>query len=167
MILRLSRCLLLAAVALYYTLVVFNNLTDYNSNNLFIHHVLSMDTTFPGNRGLWRALTSARWQELFYWTIIAWEAATGLLCWWGCARLITQLRAPAAAFDARKDIAVAALTLGLLQWFTAFLTVGGEWFLMWQSSLWNGQQEAFRMFACLALVLLFVTQREPDLTSVT
>jgi len=32
MILRLSKTLLVAAVALYYTLVVFNNLTDYGSD---------------------------------------------------------------------------------------------------------------------------------------
>jgi predicted small integral membrane protein len=162
MIQRLSKCLLLAAVAFNYTLIVFNNLTDYNSNYQFVHHVLSMDTTFPGNHEMWRALPGPGPQTAFYWSIIGWEAVTCLLCWWAFARLITHLRAPAAVFDARKNVAVAALTLGLLQWFTAFLSVGAEWFLMWQSHLWNGQEAAFRMFACLALVLLFLTQRESE-----
>jgi len=42
----------LLAVALYYLVVAFNNLTDYNSNYQFVHHVLLMDSTFPGNHGL-------------------------------------------------------------------------------------------------------------------
>lgn len=32
MVLRTSKCVLLFAVALFHLLVVFNNLTDYNSN---------------------------------------------------------------------------------------------------------------------------------------
>jgi predicted small integral membrane protein len=55
MILRLSKISLLVAVALYYLVMVFNNLTDYNSNYQFVHHML-LDSTFPGNHGLLRAL---------------------------------------------------------------------------------------------------------------
>jgi hypothetical protein len=39
--------------------------------------------------------------------------------------------------------------------------VGGEWFLMWQSKMWNGQEEAFRMFTILGMAFLVVVQREP------
>jgi hypothetical protein len=35
-------------------------------------------------------------------------------------------------------------TLSLLQWMTVFITVGREWFLMWQSMTWNDQAAAFR-----------------------
>ena len=51
MITRSAKMLLLAGVALFYTLVVFNNLTDFDSNYQFVRHVLTMDTTFPGNNG--------------------------------------------------------------------------------------------------------------------
>jgi predicted small integral membrane protein len=37
----------------------------------------------------------------------------------------------------------------------------GEWFLMWQSRIWNGQEEAFRMFTIVGVVFLVVVQREP------
>jgi len=47
MITRSAKVLLLAGIALYYTLVVFNNLTDFDSNYLFVRHTLTMDTTFP------------------------------------------------------------------------------------------------------------------------
>jgi len=53
-------------------------------------------------------------------------------------------------------VGVVALTSGMLQWFVAFLCIGAEWFLMWQSKLWNGQDAAFRMFAVEALVLVIL-----------
>ena len=49
-----------------------------------------------------------------------------------------------------------ALTLSLLMWLLAFLAVGGEWFLMWQSKTWNGQDAAFRMFTVVGIVLVLV-----------
>jgi predicted small integral membrane protein len=48
-------------------------------------------------------------------------------------------------------------------WLLAFLDVGGEWFLMWQSKMWNGQEEAFRMFTVVGVVFLVVVQGEPTL----
>ena len=47
-------------------------------------------------------------------------------------------------------------------WLVAFLSVGGEWFLMWQSKVANGQTTAFRMFTVVGIVLLLVVQREAD-----
>jgi len=40
--------------------------------------------------------------------------------------------------------------------------VGAEWFLMWQSHIWNGQEAAFRMFAVVGIVLLIVMQADTD-----
>lgn len=40
MITRTAKLMLLAGIALFYTLVVFNNLTDFNSNYQFVRHVL-------------------------------------------------------------------------------------------------------------------------------
>ena len=68
----------------------------------------------------------------------------------------------AEAFSRAKNLAIFALTLGLLQWSIAFLSVGGEWFLMWQSKSWNGQDAAFRMFAVIGVVLLFVSLKDED-----
>jgi len=49
------------------------------------------------------------------------------------------LRKTAAAFHQAKRMAISALTVSLLMWLVVFLSVGGEWFLMWQSKIWNGQ----------------------------
>lgn len=159
---RIAKLLLLAGVGVFYTLVVFNNLTDFDSNYQFVRHVLSMDTTFPGNRAMYRALPSPAWHLAFYWSIILWETATAVLIWWGVANLARALHRSADAFNAAKRIAVAALTVSLSMWLVAFLSVGGEWFLMWQSREWNGQEAAFRNFAVIGLVFLALLQPEMD-----
>jgi len=84
-----------------------------------------------------------------------------LLCWWGGVRLLKSYSADKAQFAAALNVAVIALTTSLLMWLVAFLDVGGEWFLMWQSQTWNGQEAAFRMFTIVGVVFLVVVQREP------
>ncbi len=162
MTLRTTKMLLVFAVAIFYSFVVFNNVTDYDSNYQLVRHTLMMDTTFPGNHGMWRAIDSPALHTAFYVSIIAWEALTMTLCWWGGFRLLKARRASAVEFERAKSVAVAGLTLSLLMWLVAFLDVGGEWFLMWQSASWNGQAAAFRMFTVVGIVLLLVAQRERD-----
>jgi len=163
MIPRIAKIALLAAVALFYSLVVFNNLTDFDSNYQFVRHVLMMDTTFPGNHGMWRAINAPTVHLAFYIGIIVWEIFTTVLLWWGAARMVAALRFPAPRFHAAKQVSFAALTLSLLMWLVAFLAVGGEWFLMWQSRTWNGQDAAARNFAVVALVLLILAQPESEI----
>jgi predicted small integral membrane protein len=162
MSLRIAKIALVFGVAVFYSLVVFNNLTDYGSNYQFVRHVLMMDSTFPGNRGMWRALNSPALHTAFYVSIIVWEVATMALCGWGGIRLLKTLRGTAAEFHRAKSIAIAALTLSLLMWLVAFLSIGGEWFLMWQSRNWNGQDAAFRTFTVIGIVLLLVALPEQE-----
>ena len=162
MTLRIAKSLLVLAVALFYSFVVFNNTTDYDSNYQFVRHVLMMDSTFPANHGMWRAMNSPALHTAFYLSIIAWETATMLLAWWGGIRLARAAGGTAVEFDRSKSTAIAALTLALLMWLVAFLSVGGEWFLMWQSNIWNGQDAAFRMFTTIGIVLILLAQPDTD-----
>ncbi len=122
MTIRVSKALLLFALGFYYALVVFNNTNDYNSNLTFVRHVLLMDTTFPGNQGMWRAIHAPAVPWLFFVSIVCWEIVTGLLCWWAGFRLIRNLHSSAAVFNAAKKLGVVALTLSLLMWLSAFLS---------------------------------------------
>lgn len=162
MITRSAKTFLVAGIALFYTLVVFNNLTDFDSNYQFVRHVLSMDSTFPGNHGMWRAMPSPGVHLVFYLSIIAWEIVTMVLLWWGVVSLVRALRLPAARFHAAKSVAIMALALSMLMWLVAFLSVGAEWFLMWQSHTWNGQEAAFRMFTVVGIVLLVLMQPDTE-----
>jgi predicted small integral membrane protein len=162
MTLRTIKMLLVYGVAVFYTLVVLDNITDYGSNYEFVRHVMMMDTTFPGNKGMWRAINSPALHTVFYLSIITWEAATMILCWWGGLSLAQALRGPATAFQQAKRISIAGLALSLTMWLVVFLAVGGEWFMMWQSKSWNGQDAAFRMFTVVGIVLLIVALPDVD-----
>ena len=63
----------------------------------------------------------------------------------------------------RLSKAVAGLVLGMALWFFGFLTAGGEWFQMWQSKTWNGQEAAFRFIVTIGLVLIFLVQHDEEL----
>ena len=70
--------------------------------------------------------------------------------------LLRNLRADARAFNRAKAFAVAGLTLGFLLWQLGFMTIGGEWFGMWQSKSWDGVPSAFRFVMVIMAVLIFV-----------
>ncbi|MES2391866.1 MAG: DUF2165 domain-containing protein [Acidobacteriota bacterium] len=155
-IVRWCKLLLVASVALFFTVVAFNNITDPNSNYQFVRHVLSMDSTFPGNRGQWRAISWPVAHIVFYAGIIVWEVFNAVLCWWAAVKLFRARSASVEAFHHAKRVGVAAITAGMLLWMVAFLTVGGEWFLMWQSHIWNGQDAAFHMFTVEGVILVIL-----------
>jgi predicted small integral membrane protein len=163
MIIRLSKLLVVANSCFFLLLVVFNNTFDSNSNYQFVRHVLSMDTTFPGNSGMWRAITSPILHKIFYATLIGWEAVTAVLLGLGAWRLWAARAGDAQAWRRAKTLAVIGLSLSLTQWYLAFISVGGEWFLMWQSRIWNGQDAAFRMFTMMGISLIFLCLPDGDL----
>jgi predicted small integral membrane protein len=162
MTIRASKALLLFALGFYYTLVVFNNTNDYNSNLTFVRHVLLMDTTYPGNHGMWRAIHSPVIPLVFFVSIVCWEILTGLLLWVAGFRLISNLRSSAAIFNAAKKLGVIGLTMSLLMWLGAFLSVGNEWFLMWQSKEWSGEVAAQHMFAIAGIILLYLVMPDAE-----
>jgi predicted small integral membrane protein len=167
---RHAKIALLGASTLFFLIVVLNNaVLDYRSNYEFVRHVLGMDSLFSGDAQVWRAFPdptpadNSYWlHHVFYWSIIAWEATAGALCGLGAWRLWKMRTAPAAAFQKAKNMAVYGLALTMLQWFTAFITVGAEWFLMWQSKTWNGQEAAGRMFFIFGIILIFVAMRDDE-----
>ncbi len=164
MIVRVSKLLMVACLAAFAFVVTFDNITDYDSNYQFVRHVLSMDTTFPGNALLYRSIPWPAIWELAYILIIAAEGLTCVILTAGAVVLLRNLGATAVDFNRAKRLAVAGITLAFLIWFLGFMVVGGEWFAMWQSKTWNGQQAAFRFYMTALAVLLFVSQPEAELS---
>lgn len=162
MSLRWCKIVLVGTSAVFLFLVVLNNLLDYGSNLMFVENVLNMSTTFEGNALMWRAIEATWFHHVFYWGIILWEAVGLVLIAAGTIALIKARKASPADFIAAKKLATIGLTVSMLQWYLGFITVGGEWFLMWQSEQWNGQDAAMRMFLLMGISLIFLQQREPD-----
>jgi predicted small integral membrane protein len=157
---RLSKAILVGAIACFFSLVVFNNITDYGTNFAYVQHVLMMDTISPDSTLTWRAITNPYLHHAVYWSIISWEALTALCCWVGVWQFCRNWRAEAAQFQAAKSYVLVGLTASCILWLLAFFCIGGEWFAMWQSPVWNGQQTGFRMFIISIAVLLWVQQPE-------
>ena len=151
LIARYAKIAMSLALAAFCLLVAFDNVTDYGTNYLFVQHVLSMDTTFPGNALMYRSITNPVLWRLAYALIIAAEGATGILFLAGATRLVQVRNASGAVFNQAKALVVAGATLAFLVWFFGFMVVAGEWFAMWQSQTWNGQEAAFRFYTAGAL----------------
>lgn len=153
---RIAQFSTLTCVTGILLLVTFNNVTDYGANFLFVQHVLTMDTTFRSPSTVWRAIPSPALHHAMYLWIIGWEALSTLLCAAGVIRIVRVLSGDTAAFRKAAAPAVLGLACSNVLWLAGFLGIGGEWFLMWQSSTWNGQQAATRMFLVTTLTLLLI-----------
>jgi predicted small integral membrane protein len=162
LITRLAKVAVIAALAAFALVVAYDNVVDYGSNYEFVKHVLSMDTTFPGNALKNRAITDPSVWAAAYALIIAVEALTGVLLAIGALLLQVRLAAPAAAFNRAKACAMAGLTVGFGLWFFGFLVVAGEYFAMWQSTAWNGQAAAFRISMAILGTMILVGLPDSD-----
>ena len=159
--LRAAKAATVAAIALFASLVTFGNLTDYNTNFVFVEHVLSMDTIYAFSTIKYRAITDPAIAHAAYALIIATQAATAVLCWIGAGALARRLSADAGTFNRAKRFV--GLTLGFLLWQVGFMSIGGEWFGMWQSQQWNGVPSAFRFLMTIIAVLIFVAIPDQEL----
>jgi predicted small integral membrane protein len=163
LITRLTKIAMCLVLGLFCLLVAFDNITDYATNYGFVQHVLSMDTTFPDNVLRYRSITDPLLWKIGYALIIAAETATGILFLVGTFQLWQARHSPGAIFNRAKAYAIAGALLAFLVWFFGFMVVAGEWFAMWESKLWNGQEAAFRFYMAVLAVLILLNQPDPDL----
>ena len=161
---RIAKIVMVGSLAVFALLVTWNNLVDYDSNYQFVSHVLAMDTTFPGNGLPHRQVTSPVLWQAAYATIILGEGLTGLFLAFAAVALLRQLRSAAIQFNRAKRFVHVGAALAFLVWFFGFMIIGGEWFQMWQSQTWNGQQAAFRFYMTILAVLILVNQADAELT---
>jgi predicted small integral membrane protein len=98
-----------------------------------------------------------------FWLIVLGEGLTAILFALGTVELLRARKFKARDFHHAKRFVFAGAGCGFPVWFIAFLAVGGEWFAMWQSQVWNGQQPAFRILASILLVLIFIAQTDAEL----
>jgi predicted small integral membrane protein len=148
--------------ALYMTLVAVGNITDFDVNRQFVHHVLSMDTTnFGQPQGtaldsaiMWRALNALPLQTAVYVGIIAWELAAAVVL---VIALVLWMVDRSACKRNARSVSTIGLLMVVLLFFGGFIDIGGEWFQMWRSSANNGLDPAFRNVV-LAVMTLWLIQ---------
>jgi predicted small integral membrane protein len=93
------------------------------------------------------------------------EALSGIALVVATISLARRLRSDGVRFNHAKRLVIIGAALGFLVWFFGFMVVGGEWFSMWQSPMWNGQEAAFRFYMTILAVLIFVNQPDGELSA--
>ena len=147
-------------VAAYYVLVAFDNITDpvnpNASNWPFVQGVLSGDGV-PADSGFeWRFIQATWIQVLAYVGVIVTETATGVLLVIAGVQGLRHARKPGSWASAQRWTYLGG-TLGLMLFFVGFIVIGGNWFIMYLNSKWNGLEPAFQNSVMTALMLLLVT----------
>jgi predicted small integral membrane protein len=120
-----------------------NNTIDFDTNYQYVKHVLTMDTIAAPDS--FRAIANSKVHFTTYVLIIIWQYLT---CMVGAVGLWNYLK------NNEKHLINYALLMGITLYFFGYLIIASEWYLMWQSKLWNGQGTAFQFTILFILVLI-------------
>jgi predicted small integral membrane protein len=142
-VLRGAASVLVLMTAAYYLLVAFDNITNPASNWAFVHGVLSEDGVVPDSGFQWRAIDATWFQVAGYVVTILVETLTGAVLLYVGTRGLRSLRG--AALGLPLNAGRSWVRPRGWQFFPGFITVGGNWFVMYLNSKFNGLDPAFRV----------------------
>jgi len=141
--------------AAYFLVVAFDNITNPQSNWVFVQGVLSLDGVFDNSGFEWRAINANWFHVLAYVALIAMETLTGILLTWAGVVGLKNATNRTGWGNAQR-LTMLGVTTGLLVFFFGFITVGGNWFVMYLNSKWNGLDPAFQNTTTTFLTALLV-----------
>jgi predicted small integral membrane protein len=160
-IIRYSKAILVFSVGILGLTIVFNNTTDYGTNFEYVRHVLGMDAQRPElaevSRINYRAIPWTWVHHVGYVFIILLEAVLTVTCLVSSVKMALAARKDDATYDRAKRLGVVGCTIAFIIWFLGFQAIAGEWFAMWMNDSWNGTQDAFRLTACIGVILVYLT----------
>lgn len=156
---RLVTSLFILMVAAYYLVVGFDNITNPTNPNAsnwpFVKGVLSGDGV-PADSGFeWRFIDATWFQAISYIAVMTLETITGILL---LIAGILGLRASASSerWNHAQKLTFVGGFLGLAVFFFGFMVVGGNWFIMYLNSKWNGLEPAFQN-SVMTITMLILT----------
>ena len=157
---RLVTSVFVLMVASYYLVVAFDNITNPTNPNAsnwpFVQGVLSGDGV-PADSGFeWRFIDATWFQAASYIGIMAMEAITGAVLLIAGVLALRAARSTSGWAAAQRWTYVGGLA-GLAVFFFGFIVVGGNWFIMYLNSKWNGLEPAFQNSVATLLMLVLVT----------
>ena len=137
--------LILFGTGLMAAIVVLNNVCAPRTNQAFVRHIMTMDTTNQDPGTQWREIRSPVLHRIAFYSILAVEAAVTVLCLVGSYMLLTNLGAGAEAWEAAKLYGYLGFAGALVVWFLIIQVVGAQWFVSWQSKDWNAIRDSTRI----------------------
>lgn len=157
---RVVTSIFVLMVALYYLVVGFDNITNPTNPNAsnwpFVQGVLSGEGV-PADSGFeWRFIDATWFQALAYIGVMVTETVTGILLLIGGIAGLRGSRTCPRWGNAQKWTYAGGI-LGLAVFFLGFMVIGGNWFIMYLNSKWNGLEPAFQNSTMTVLMLVLVT----------
>lgn len=154
-ILRTTASSLVLMTAAYYLVVAFDNITNPDSNWPFVRGVLSENGVAAGSGFEWRAIDAQWFHVVAFVGVIVFETLTGLLLAYAAYRGLRANDDRDAWAHAQRSTFL-GMTTGLLIFFLGFITIGGNWFVMYLNSKWNGLDPAFQNSVMTMFMAVFV-----------
>jgi len=160
-VLRISKIVMVALVALWALLGAFFNIHDWDGTIGAVSATTSM-ATFPGGADDWRATSN---------TLVVWigailipllKATAGILCLMGASKMWATRAQDAAAFARAKEPALAGCAVAMILLFGGWIVIAETWFELWRSDALRdiALQSAFRYGGMITLIALFVGARD-------
>ena len=160
---RLVKIIMSGGLTLLCALIALGNILDPEPNLSFVRHVLSMDTIHARRLGSRRAMPIRRCGG----SLLADRHRGG-----GRRRPLrlgtvelTNARSRRRGPFRRPSASSISARVRYPHLVVAATAVGGEWFAMWMSGTWNGQQAAFRIWVFILPVVIFVAEPEAELAA--
>ena len=157
---RVVTSLFVLMVASYYLVVGFDNITNPTNPNAsnwpFVEGVLSGDGV-PADSGFeWRFIDATWFHAISYIGIITMETVTGIVLLIAGILGLRRAGSPPAWAHAQRWTYVGGI-LGLTVFMFGFMVVGGNWFVMYLNSKYNGLDPASQNIVFTLGMLILVT----------
>lgn len=161
MAIRFIKAIIVSTIALFFTLVAFNNVTDFETNQKWTAQIVSLSSVSNHNV-YWRALPVPGVQIGIFYFIIFWEITTALFLWGGTYRMIRYIHVSPSEYARVKIMALVGLTLGFVMYMVGFVDMASEWFYAWQSELKSAQIKSILFSLLTLLALAFVASNTQE-----
>lgn len=158
---RLIKVFLAGFVALFCVFYALQNIVNWQAGHGFVAYVSSMadHTGYPAHFGPPITVSALTWA--MYTIIIALEMLAGLLAAKGAWDLFNTRKAPADAFNAAKQYALAGCGVAILVWFGLFGAIAGAYFQAWQTEAGvNAVRDAAMFSIQHGIVLLIIAMKD-------
>jgi predicted small integral membrane protein len=155
--LRMTKILLIACVAVWCLLGAIGNVTDWDGTMGAVGAAASM-STFDGGAESWKATSNPVVIWMGALMIMLSKVAAGMLCSIGALKMWQARDGDAAGFSAAKATALAGCGIAMIMLFGGFIVIGETWFEMWRSDVLRdlSLETAFRYGGMITLIALFV-----------
>lgn len=123
-------------LAVYYTMIVFNNLLAPNVNYEYIKNVANSQLlAIPGLN--WRIIQNPIILHLFFYIIIACEILMSILFWSAFVHMIKHFKKDWKTVKRIIKYNLLSISIGIFVFFFAFIVIGGEFFLSFGNPIYN------------------------------